>query len=427
MKSRLAKLTNNWGLKLVSIIIAFVLWLAVTNIDDPVSTYRVYNVPVTIKNAELVTGRGQVYEILDNSDVIDMVTITAKRSIIDSLDEDDIIATADMADLTSIGTLPIRLSTNKHYNKIESIIGSEESVQLSIETGLTRSLPLKTSTIGEVKDGYMVGDITAEQNLVEITGPESIINEVSKAVASVDVSGFTSNIGTDAEVKLYNSDDEEIVATSVKKNITKVRVSVEILELKSVPLVWNISGTPADGYQATGVVECDMEEILIAGKAKVIDSITEILIPDDVLDVTGATGDVSKAVNIASFLPDGVIMGNGSSIMNIQVTALVEPEVERTIKVDTGKINVINMPDGFKGVITDPVDEYEITMIGLRDNLNSVSSKDIVAYIDIEEAMEAEGITSIKAGHMNVNVNITLPDDLKVKGNVTVRMTITEE
>lgn len=134
------KLTRNWGLKIASFLSAAVLWLVVTNINDPISTYRVTDVPVTIKNANLITERGQVYEVLDGTDMIDVVTISAPRSIIDSLDKSNIVAVADVNDLTSVDTVAIKLSTNKYSDKLDSIRGNIDSVRLSIEEKRDRSL-----------------------------------------------------------------------------------------------------------------------------------------------------------------------------------------------------------------------------------------------------------------------------------------------
>ena len=249
------KLLRNWGLKLCSFLIAAVLWLIVTNINDPVGTFRVYNVPVTIQNADLITDSGQVYEVLDHTDVIDVVTISAKRSIIDLLDESNIIAVADMNELTNLNTIAIKLSTNKYNDKLESIRGNIDNVKLNIEDEKTKTLPLRTVTIGTVKEGYMIGDITTEQNLVEITGPESVVSQVKRAAATVNVSGFTNNIGTDSAIRLYDENDKIIDVGSIEKNISKVRVTVEILELKSVDIIWKTTGTPARGYLANGEIK----------------------------------------------------------------------------------------------------------------------------------------------------------------------------
>ena len=172
MKNRL---TKNWGLKLGSFLFAVALWIIVTNINDPVISMKVSDVPVTIRNANLITDNGQIYEVLDGTDVIDTVTIMAPRSIIDSFaaDGSNVVAVADMNDLTSLNTISIKLSTNKNNDKLESIRGSIDCVRLNIEKKKSKSFPLKTSTVGDVKEGYIVGDVSAEQNLVKISGPES--------------------------------------------------------------------------------------------------------------------------------------------------------------------------------------------------------------------------------------------------------------
>ena len=206
------KLTRNWGLKIASFLSAAVLWLVVTNINDPIMTYRVTDVPVTIKNANLITDRGQVYEVLDGTDMIDVVTVSAPRSIIDSLDRSNIVAVADINDLTSVDTVAIKLSTNKYNDKLDSIRGNIDSVRWSIEEKQTKSFPVKSVTTGEVREGFMVGSVTTDQNLIRLSGPQSIVSQVSKAQAEVDISGFSNNISTVADVRLYDEDGNGFLA-----------------------------------------------------------------------------------------------------------------------------------------------------------------------------------------------------------------------
>ena len=104
------KITKNWGLKLVSFLFAAVLWLIVTNINDPSSPYKESNIPVVLKNTDLITNNGQIYEVLDGTDMIDSVVIWAPRSVVDKLNRSDIVAEANVRDLTSLNTISIKLS-----------------------------------------------------------------------------------------------------------------------------------------------------------------------------------------------------------------------------------------------------------------------------------------------------------------------------
>ena len=302
------KITKNWGLKLVSFLFAAVLWLIVTNINDPSSPYKESNIPVVLKNTDLITNNGQIYEVLDGTDMIDSVVIWAPRSVVDKLNRSDIVAEADVRDLTSLNTISIKLSTNKYNDKLDSIKGSIENVKLNIENKETKSFPIKANLTGEVREGYMVGNVSTEQNLIRVSGPESLISQIARAQAEVDISGFTSNIGTDSDIRLYNEAGVEIKAQSIEKSITKVRVNVEILEKKTVPISFKFSGIPAEGYRATGEITSSRNSVELAGKSETLRGISAIEIPEGVIDVSGAVETVETAIDLRDYLPAGVVL-----------------------------------------------------------------------------------------------------------------------
>ena len=59
-QTRSKRLTRNLGLKIVSFLLAVALWLLVVNIDDPVVRWTYLDVPVTIKNADIITNQGMI-------------------------------------------------------------------------------------------------------------------------------------------------------------------------------------------------------------------------------------------------------------------------------------------------------------------------------------------------------------------------------
>ncbi|MCM1262317.1 MAG: CdaR family protein [Butyrivibrio sp.] len=420
------KLTRNWGLKLGSFLFAAILWLVVTNINDPVGTFRVYNVPVQIQNADLITNSGQIYEVLDDTDVIDVVTVSAKRSIIDLLDESNIVAVADMNDLTSLNTITIKLSTNKYNDKLEGIMGNIDSVKLNIENKRTKTLQLRTSTTGTVREGYIVGDITAEQNLVEITGPESIISQVKRASATVNVSGFTSNIGTDSVIKLYDENDNEIVSGSIVKNISKVRINVEILATKTVAINLNTTGDPAKGYQATGEVSSTKESVLIAGRAKAIEDITAIEIPETALDITGVTESLEKIIDLHNYLPDGVILAEENFDGKVTVNISVEPDVERVVTMPIRGVHIINVPEGYNAEITEETTTYSLTLVGLQRDVDAVDTSSIVGAIDVSAYMEIHDMEEMSEGAYLMELVFNLDETVTLKETVRLNVEVTE-
>ena len=63
------KLTRNIGLKILSIVLAAILWLVITNIDDPIKTKNFYNVPVEILNEDAIASLNQVYDIKEGETI----------------------------------------------------------------------------------------------------------------------------------------------------------------------------------------------------------------------------------------------------------------------------------------------------------------------------------------------------------------------
>lgn len=424
MKNRL---TKNWGLKLGSFLFAVALWIIVTNINDPVVPYKVSDVPVTIRNANLITDKGQIYEVLDGTDVIDVVTITAPRSIIDSLDKSNVVAVADMNDLTSLNTISIKLSTNKYNDKLESIKGSIDSVKLNIEDKQTKSLPLKTNTVGEVREGYVIGDVITDQNLVRISGPKSVISQISKALVEVDISGFTSNIGTDADIHLFDENDNEVKSGSIEKSISKVRVNVEILEVKTVPVRYSATGTPADGYRMTGEIESTRNYVNIAGKSKTVENIDAIEIPETAIDVTGAKENVTAMVDLKDYLPSGVSLADEDFSGKVNVTVFVEQETERTVSIDVQNISITGVPEGYEATITEPEETCDITLVGLASELNDIVVEEMTATVDITAWFEEEEIEEPARGNYWIPITVSIGEEpVSLQKEVQVHVHITE-
>jgi YbbR domain-containing protein len=421
------KLTGNLVLKIGSILFAAILWLLVTNINDPATSSKFSNIPVVIQNADAITSQGKVYEILDETDVIDSVTVVAPRSIIDTISKENVVAVADMNDLTSLNTISIKLSTNKYNDRLDSITGNIDSVKLNIEDKQSISLALRATYTGSVGDGYMVGDVTTEQNLVRVSGAESIVSRINKAEVSVAVTGFTSDIGTVEEIKLYDANDVEIPKTNLTLNISTVRVNVEILATKEIPLNFSVMGTPADGYRATGVVSSTPASVVLAGKANMLKNISSLDIPDTSLDITGLSENLVTIINVMEYLPGNVELGDKKFDGNVVVTVYIEPVIARNFTVSKDDISILNMPEGYEGEVSTFENEFPIQAIGLSADVNSINGDEIKGTVDIADLRERGIIEEVEEGYWDVPLSFNLPENVSLRENVTVRLNIREK
>lgn len=376
-------------------------------------------------NTDLITESGQVYEVLDGTDVINRVVVRAPRSVVSELKDENIIATADVNDISSLDTIAIKLTTDRSNRDISSITGSIDTVKLKIENEKMKSLALKTSTSGEVADGYLVGDIITDQNLVRITGPESIVDQITKASVDVEIGGMTNDIVTNAEIKLYDAEDHEVSNKNITQNIKTVGVKVGIWQKKSVPIIYNVSGIAAQGYRTTGEITGSGENVEIAGKASTLRNISSIEIPAEVLDITGQTESLVKEIDLRQFLPDNIFLVNSEDAVRT-VTVSVEAEISKRLEIRGDRVRMVNMPDGYQVSISELDESFVIEVIGLSRDVATLQAGNITGTVDVARWMQESGMEEPQPGFYTVEVDFGLPENVTLRDAVTVMLHISE-
>lgn len=409
------KLTANIGLKIISLVFAFLLWLVVNNAEDPTISKTFTNIPVRLQNTELITDSGKVYEVLDDTDVVERVTVRAPKSVFSSLDAGNIMAVADVSELSSLDTISIRFSTNIYNSEVESISGSIDMVKLNIEDRKTKTLALKATVSGTAETGYLVGDVVTDQNLVRISGPESVVTQVSKASVDVDVTGFTSDIGTSAEIRLYDAEDQLIQDSRITQNIRTVGVTVNIYQTAEIPINIVATGTPASGYRLSGEITTSLSTVTIAGKSNVVRNVNSIEISGEALDISGENSDYVTKIDVRNYLPDNVFLADISQSW-IEVTVAIRPEVSRKLEISEESIRIDNVPSGYRATIAVAETGLTIDVKGLSTDVSGIRSSDMQGIVDVEQWMAQRGMTEPVEGYYNVEVDFGLPDSISVTG-----------
>lgn len=424
------KLFSNWGLKLASLVLAFILWIVVVRIEDPQDTRTFRNVPVKLINTSLLTDADEekVYEVLEDTNVIRSVTVLAKKTVLDQLSASDIVAVADVKNLTTYSnTIEISVTIPLYGDQVDSITASNTVMKLNVEDKKNKWVDLKYNLIGEVAAGYMVGNVTLDQNQILISGPESQVAAVDHASLDVDVTDFSTNLSANMEIKLYDGDNNAIESRSVEKKVEYAHITVEVLATKEVPVVLTVMGTPADGYMATGVVDNEHSTVKIAGSSSLLNNISQIVIPEEALDITGATGDVTKTINLKEYLPDGVRLAQGGFNGRINVTVYVEKEVEKKLTVSSGNVSVVNIPEGYDVDFAEEVESYELVIKGLEAQISLLTDAGMKGVVDVAAWMAENEITEMTPGSRIITVNFGLAEDITVVRPVSVRLVFSKQ
>ena len=416
------KIMNNLDLKILAVI--------VVNIDDPVKTVQFSGVEVQILNAEELESQGKVYEILDGTGEI-TVTVKGRRSIVEDIAKENITATADMKDLTTMDTLSIEVTSNKYANEIDDIKSDQENVRLSIEDLKKIQKVIEIEVSGEPDDGYILGALTSNLNQIYLEGPESLINKISYARAQIDVDGVKANVSSSVPIKLYDALGKEISDERITMNINTVSVNQEILMTKEVPVEYRVGGEPADGYALTGVIESDVETVLIAGRKSVLDEINSIVVPESILNVEGLQSNLEVRIKLHDYLPGNVIFAednmNGFTKINVEV----KKETFVTISFNKSDVKVENLPEGYKAeVLADgnylTNQETNLKVYGLASVLDEYDEENAVPRVDIAAYMLQNSLSELSPGIYTISPDFGLPEGAYIKDNFKIQVRISQ-
>jgi len=411
------KLTQNLGWKIVSLLISIMLWMVVNSISDPSVTQTFYNVPVKLVNTEQITSAGKVYKVMDGTDVVPRVTIKAPRSILSEINQDDIIVTADVNNMNQLDNVPVSYAVSVYSDQINSIKGNLDLVNLKVENKKSRTISINIAYTNNLPDGYILGDTSLSQNVVRLTGAESVVDSVASAKVEIDIAGFTDDVKTNSDIKLYDAEGNLLtVDDELYLNIKSVVATIDILAKKKVPVKYTVKSVPETNYIATGVVESTINEAEICGEPGVIEDIESIEIPSDELDITGCTTDAVFKVNLRNFLPDSVSFVDNTNT-NAAVTVKIVPAETKEIDISTDDISITNVPDGFSATIA--VDDgSSVELSGVGKSLDSLTVNSIKPVVDVGAWMDEEGITEVQEGFYTSSLSYTLPSDVSVKKNI---------
>ncbi len=417
------KLTNNWSLKLIAILFALILWFAVINIDDPVVSETFRNVPVQIVNTEVLTDAGMTYEILDNSAVVETITIYGPRTLVESLNESDIVAKADINDITVANTVAVNVSVDvRNSSKITTIRSSLECVKLNIEESKSKQLVINATTTGKLASGYIVGGIELDQNRIRVSGPESVVSKISSARVSVDVTESSSDVATYGTVRLYDKDGVEITSDLLVKGTEKVHINVNVIPTKYVPVKYQLNGIVAEGY---GVVEdavtCDIMTVLIAGETEVLRDVKEILISGAEVNIDELSETKEFTVMLKNYLPDNIVLGDKEYDGKVTIKVPVEEIATEVVEILKEDLTIVNLPEGTQVSMIDVPDYTEVGVTGTVTKVRNVMTNKITGVIDMNAVLPSTGLSAWLEGTYVVEATLNVPEGVE---NTPVMITI---
>ena len=404
------KLLNNLSLKILSAVCAIIIWIIIVNVYDPSTSVTVSGVEVQLVNTESLTEKEYAYDVVDGSKI--SVYISGPRSIVTDIKAKDIVATADLSNVTVFSDyvdIDVKVVKDGVSASSIEIAPKTTAIRLKIENRVTKTFNIDTELVGTPADGYVIGGQQISPSSVKVTGTSSVVDSISSVKVLYDVSGATMNISDAAPIKIYDSQGTEIVDDRIELSKTAVDIKVNVLMTKTVPVTYKTKGTPADGYGVSGIDQA-VTEAVIAGTEDALRDVNSMDVPDSAIDVSGLNADKIFHVRLSSYLPGNItVMSEGV----VNVTVRIYPVSEREISVPVTGIVLSNLPQGYNISFGD-VTAVNITVTGEQSVLTALTVTGIIPTIDL---------SGIKEGDNTLRLKVTLPANCTLKQNYTVNVT----
>lgn len=404
------KLLNNLSLKILSAVCAIIIWIIIVNVYDPSTSVTVSGVEVQLVNTESLTEKEYAYDVVDGSKI--SVYISGPRSIVTDIKAKDIVATADLSNVTVFSDyvdIDVKVVKDGVSASSIEIAPKTTAIRLKIENRVTKTFNIDTELVGTPADGYVIGGQQISPSSVKVTGTSSVVDSISSVKVLYDVSGATMNISDAAPIKIYDSQGTEIVDDRIELSKTAVDIKVNVLMTKTVPVTYKTKGTPADGYGVSGIDQA-VTEAVIAGTEDALRDVNSIDVPDSAIDVSGLNADKIFHVRLSSYLPGNItVMSEGV----VNITVRIYPVSEREISVPVTGIVLSNLPQGYNISFGD-VTAVNITVTGEQSVLTALTVTGIIPTIDL---------SGIKEGDNTLRLKVTLPANCTLKQNYTVNVT----
>ena len=400
------KITDSkWFYILVSILMAFVLWIYVGKEANPLTTGTLRNVQVVYTGLDVLEERGLMISEGANQTV--SLNIQARRDVFARLSQGDVTVTIDVSGITEPGEQSIAITTRiisyprsiATTDAIDLRYTSPATVDFTVSRWTEKDIPVQAVFEGSVAEGYQRGEFSITPETITISGQEELVDQIQYAQVTVSQQELTETYSEQCSVSLIDQDGNTVVNSNVQAQPQTVLVTLPVEVLKEVPLTVNlIDGGGATAAAAKVTIE-PAASIMVSGSQSDLEGLKEISLGDIDLSDVYSTNTFTKEIALSPELT------NVSGITEVTVTVSIQGLTTRTMKVSN--IELINAPEGYTPeAITK---SCSVLIRGPEEEVNQITESQLRIVADLSTTDPSTGSRTVPVkvyldGSSNVGV-----------------------
>lgn len=400
-----AALSHNFQWKLLALILAIGLWVALILQDPSLTRERIFtNVPLSITGSDTLRRNGFIVtEGLEEENAIVRLKVDVPQHEYNNVAYANYNARVDLSKVTEAGEQPVKVTATSSttYGTVTDI--SPDSIPVVVDSYITNyRLPVHVEVAGRYPEGFYGTAPTPDVSTVAVSGPESVVSEISRIVLQYDVSSLPAKADSlQTALKLHYTDsgnnelDSSLVeATSGGVLLRSIVVSQELYPVRTLALNQTAltTGIPLNGYEVKSVTVSP--SVIIAAGDETTLSTLDTLFLDEALDVTGRDTTFTAEIRITK--PDNVVYMNADTVMMIvEIGAVLTTQTYESIP-----LSISGTPEGMSAATETA--KVNVTLTGPMLLMEALKSSKIKASVS------AEGLTP---GVFDLPIRLTIDLD----------------
>ena len=320
------------------------------------------------------------------------------------------MATADLSKISAFADyVDIHVSVVRNGQTLNNVEAAPKTsaVRLSIENRDTKTINVNTEVTGKPADGYALVKQTLNPTSIKVTGPSSIIDTIDHAGITFDVTGATDEVHGDADIHLYDEEENEIKEVSIDLSQSSVSYTAQVVRIKTVAVEAGYSGTPKDGYTISSVT-LNQNYVQVYGDENALNNLEKIVIPSNNINVDELDKDRIYKFSLENYIDKSLHILKNS---RVEVTVKVGTTTTKSITLNTSDIRVSGLDTSMTYGFADKT--YNIEIEGNTDLVSTIDTSKISVSADLS--------TYKSSGTVDIKLSVSLPEGISLKNDVTVK------
>lgn len=366
---------------ILSVVVAFGLWLyVVTNVSQE-DDVTFYNVPVVLEGEAALTEENLM--ITSRSAQTISVNLSGKRSDLNKINNGNLTAKVNLSKIEEPGEKIPLAYTLSYPDNVSANDFTEESrnppyIYVDVDTRRTKEVPVQPKWTGTRSENYIYDTENAVLDYPAITviGPAAVADQIHHAEIEIDLTEQVKSISDSFRYTLCDANGEPVDAEKITTNVETVHLDLPIQRIREVKLVADVvygGGADADNTSIT----IEPASLRLSGGDAVLAEMGDTW---TVATLYLANIDRSQDLMYTLNLPEGVT--NQTGVSEVKVTVKFAGLITREFTLDS--FQSINIPAGMSAEIINA--SLTVKVRGPVEEINRLTAEDISAEVDFSAA-----------------------------------------